>query len=212
MDASIGTQVPLRVVPDTGTSFYGALLVGSAAARAQSDLPSARAIVHPDPQTGRITQVMAARPRAITVGPFSVNEPVIALLQGNLGADGSIADGTLGSGFLRRFTVAFDFDGHKMYLTPNARYRQPHMFDASGVGFIRRDGRHVVFDVIPDSAGAEAGVRVGDVLLEIDGRAADDLTPVQLRDRLSSDGSTRRLVFERDGQPVTVVLRLKARI
>jgi hypothetical protein len=207
-----GTQLPLRVLPDTGTSFYGALLVGSAAARGQSQLPSARAILHPDPQTGRITQLMAARPRAITVGPFTVNEPVIALLQGNLGSDGSIADGALGSGFLRRFTVAFDFDGHKMYLTPNERYRQPHMFDASGVGFIRRGGRHVVFDVIPDSAGAEAGVRIGDVLVEIDDRAAGDLTPVQLGALLSTDGSTRRLMFERDGRTVTVVLRLRARI
>ncbi len=99
-----------------------------------------------------------------------------------------------------------------MYLTPNERYRQPHVFDASGVGFIRRGGRHVVFDVIPNSAGAEAGVRIGDVLVEIGDRAAGDLTPVQLRALLSADGSTRRLVFERDGQSVTIVLRLRARI
>jgi len=207
-----GTQLPLRVLPDTGTSFYGAILVGGAAARVESQLPTARAIVHPDPQTGRITQLLAARPRAVTVGPFRVDEPVIGLLHGNLGADGSLADGTIGSGFLRRFTVAFDFDGHKMYLTPNERYRQPHLFDASGIGFIRRGGRHVVFDVIPDSAGAEASVRVGDVLVKIDDRAAGDLTPVQLRTLLSADGSTRRLVFERDGRSVTVVLPLRTRI
>lgn len=207
-----GTQLPLRALPDTGTSFYGALLVGSAAARAQSQLPSARAILHPDPQTGRITQLMAARPRAVSVGPFTVNEPVIALLQGNLGGDGSMADGTVGSGFLRRFTVAFDFDGHKMYLTPNERYRQPQIFDASGVGFIRRDGKHIVFDIIPDSPGGDAGVRVGDVLVEIDNSAAGALTPIQLRDLLGADGATRRLVFERDSRTVTVVLRLRARI
>jgi PDZ domain-containing protein len=207
-----GTELPLRVLPDTGTSFFGALLVGSAAARVQSQLPSARAILYPDPQIGRITQLMAARPRAVTVGAFAVNEPVIGLLQGNLGGDGSLADGTLGSGFLRRFTVAFDFDGHKMYLAPNERYRQRHVFDASGVGFIRRAATDVVFDVIPDSAGAEAGVRIGDVLVKIDNRAAGDLTPVQLRDLLSADSSTRRLVLERDGRSVTVVLRLRARI
>jgi hypothetical protein len=188
-----GTQLPLRVVPDTGTSFYGAVLVGTAAAQAQSTLPIARAIVHPDPQAGRITQLMAARPGALSLGPFTVTEPVVALLQGNLGGDGSIADGTLGSGFLRRFTVAFDFDGHKLYLAPNERYRQPHSFDASGVGLVQRGGRHVVFDVLPDSAGAVAGVRIGDVLVEIDDRAAGDLTPVQLRALLSTDGSTRRL-------------------
>ena len=86
------------------------------------------------------------------------------------------------------------------------------MFDASGIGFIRRGSKHVVFDVIPDSAGAEAGVRIGDVLVGIDDRAAGDLTRVQLRALLSADGSTRRLTFERDGRTVTVVLRLRARI
>ena len=207
-----GTQMPLRVIPDTGTSFYAAVLVGGARTRAQSELTTAGAITYPDPQTGRITQLLAARPRAITVGPFTVNEPVIALLQGSLGADGSIADGTVGSGFLRRFTVAFDFDGRKMYLKPNERVSQPHIFDASGVGFIWRGGRHVVMDVIPDSAGADAGIRVGDVLLKIDDRAAGDLTPMQLRTLLSTDGSTRRLVCERDGRSATIVLRLKARI
>ena len=36
-------------------------------------------------------------------------------MTGSLGGDGSLADGMIDSGFLRRFTVAFDFDGHKMY-------------------------------------------------------------------------------------------------
>ena len=66
---------------------------------------------------------------------------------------------------------------------------------------------------IPLPTAERAGVvRIGDVLVEIDARPAGDLTPVQLRDLLSADGSTRRLVFNRDSQLVTIVLRLKARI
>jgi S1-C subfamily serine protease len=34
--------------------------------------------------------------------------------------------------------------------------------------------------VIEDSVAAMAGIRAGDVLLEIDDRAASDLTPIQL--------------------------------
>jgi S1-C subfamily serine protease len=108
--------------------------------------------------------------------------------------------------------VAFDFEGRRMYLRPNERLSQPHVFDASGVGFIRQAGRHVVYAVISDSVAAVAGVRVGDVLAEIDDRAAASLTPAQLRSLLSADGTTRRLVLEREGQTVTLVLRLKARI
>jgi hypothetical protein len=204
-----GTSLPLRVVPDTGTSFYGAVLVGSAMARARSLLPSARAVVYAD---GRITQILAARPRAISVGASSVSAPVIALLEGSLGANGSIADGTLGSGFFRKFTVAFDFDGRKLYLTPNNRTSQRQAFDASGIGFIRRGNRHIVYDVIPDSVGAGAGVRTGDALVTIDDRAAGDLTTLEVRSLLSSDGVTRRLTVERGGRTLTFVLPLKARI
>jgi PDZ domain len=207
-----GAHLPLRVLPDTGASFYGAVLVGDAMTRAQSALPSARAVTYPDPQTGRITELRVARPRAVAVGSFTMSEPVIAFVQGSLGGDGAIGDGVLGSGFLRRFTVAFDFDGRKMYLKPNERLAQPHAFDASGVAFIRRNSRHAVYEVIPDSVGAKAGVRAGDVLTEIDGRPASDLTPVQLRALLSADGTTRRLILERDGRIVTCVLQLKARI
>jgi hypothetical protein len=53
---------------------------------------------------------------------------------------------------------------------------------------------------------------VGDALLEIDGLAASTLTPVQVRDLLSVDGATRRLLLERDGQRTTREIRLKSRI
>ncbi len=204
-----GSGQPLQVVPDTGASFYGAVLVGTAMARAQSQLTSVRATAYSDP---RIAQLLAARPRAITVGAFTISQPVIAFVEGSLGSGGAIADGALGSGVFRRFSVAFDFDGRKMYLKPNERFSQPHLFDASGVGFILRGGRHVVYQVISDSVAAEAGVRVGDVLVTLDDRAAGDLTSSQLRTLLSVDGAVRRLALERDGQAVALVLALKKRI
>jgi membrane-associated protease RseP (regulator of RpoE activity) len=155
--------------------------------------------------------LFAARPAAIHVGGASVASPVIALVQGSLGG-GAIADGLLGSGFFRRFTVAFDFEGRMMHLLPNDRMKQPHVYDATGVGFIRRGGRHVVVQVLAESAGAAAGVRVGDALLQVDDRDASSLTPVQLRDLLNVNGATRRLLIERNDQRVTVAIRLKSRI
>jgi hypothetical protein len=204
-----GSRQPLHVVPDTGASYYGAVLVGAAMARAQSQLASARAITYPD---SRITQLLAARPRGIIVGPFTISDPVIAFVEGSLGGGGAIADGALGSGFFRKFTVGFDFDDGKMYLKPNERFSRPHVFDASGAGFILRKGKHVVHQVIPDSVAAKAGIRVGDVLLELDGRAASDLTSSQLRTLLSVDGAVRRLAVERDGRTIPLVLALEKRI
>jgi hypothetical protein len=205
------TSLPLRVVPDTGAAFYGAALVGEAVSRVQSQLPVVSAITYPDPQSGRVTQLFAARPSAIRVGMLAVEQPVIALVQGTLGG-GGIADGLLGSGFFRRFTVAFDFDGQAMYLRANNRLMQPHVLEGSGVGFIRRNGQYVVFQVLPDAPGAAAGVKTGDVLLEIDGRSASALTPVGLRDLLSEAGETRQLLLERDGRRLTFRVQLRRRI
>jgi len=203
-----GSTQPLHVVPDTGTAFYGALVVGSAVARLTSKTPTAPVILYSD---ARAT-LLAARPAAVRAGPFAVQNLVVAVIEGGLSTTGEISNGTLGSGFFRRFTVGFDFEGRKMYLKPNERIAQPHSFDASGVAFIRRDGRHVVYGVIPNTPAADAGLRAGDVLISIDARSASDLTTVQLRNQLSEDGATRRLVFERAGAVLQRVLRLRARI
>jgi hypothetical protein len=200
------TPQTLRVVPDTGAAYYGLVLVGDAMTRARSQVTAVPAITYAD---SRIAQLVAARPVSISVGPFTMQKPVIAMLAGTIGG---IDDGVLGSGFLRRFTAAFDFEGRRMYLKPNERWTQPHAFDASGIGLIRRAGQTVVYDVLADSPGLAAGVRAGDILLEIDGRAASAFTPVELRDLLNVDGSTRRLVLERDGQRMTVVVRLSSRL
>jgi hypothetical protein len=203
-----GATVPLRVVPDTGAAFYAAALVGDAAKRVQAELLTVPALTYTD---SRVTQLFAARPAAVRVGGLSVALPVVAVVEGSLGG-GAIADGLLGSGFFRRFTAAFDFDGRMMHLLANDRLKQPHSYDATGVGLVRREGRHVVVQVLAGSGGAAAGVRVGDALLRIDGRDASGLTPVQIRGLLNVDGATRRLLLERGGQRVTIDVRLKSRI
>jgi hypothetical protein len=212
MTFGAGPPESLRVVPDTGTSFYSGLVVGGAVERVSSRAQkTAVAITYPDPEPGRILQVVAARPTAVTVGPFSIKAPVIAFISGNVG-NGGIADGTLGEGFFKRFTVAFDFDGHAMYLRPNSRLGESSPFDASGIGFVRRDGRHVVFTVLADSPGSKAGVQIGDVLTEVDGKQAATLTSVEVRNLFSVRARARRVVLERNGHRVNLRLDLTPRI
>jgi hypothetical protein len=60
-----------RVVPDTGAAFYGAVFVGDAMTRLRSQVPSLSAITYSD---ARITQLIAARPASISVGPFTMQK------------------------------------------------------------------------------------------------------------------------------------------
>jgi hypothetical protein len=107
LSLSGGAQQMFRVVPDTGAAFYGAVFVGDAMTRLRSHVPSVPVITYSD---SRITQLIAARPVSISLGPFTMRKPVIAMLAGTIGG---VADGVLGSGILRRFTAAFDFEGRR---------------------------------------------------------------------------------------------------
>ena len=72
----------------------------------------------------------AARPTAVTVGPFEITGPVAALIL--TPSRGIIEDGLIGTGFLRRFTVTFDYTRKQVWLDPNSRLRDQQPFDAAG--------------------------------------------------------------------------------
>jgi hypothetical protein len=206
-----GTIQQAQVVADTGTSYYAAVFVPPFVDRVRTRIPrSARPATRTD-STRPALRFAAARPAAISVGPFTVSEPVVALIESGLDG-GGIDDGTLGSGFFRRFTVAFDFEGRAMYLQPNSQISARHLFDASGVAFRKDGGGYRVAFVLPGTSGARAGLREGDALIEVDGRTLQNSTPVQLRDLMSHPGETRNLRLMRDGQVLRIALVLEDRL
>jgi S1-C subfamily serine protease len=99
-----------------------------------------------------------------------------------------------------------------MYLQPNSQISAPQLFDASGVAFRPEDGAYQVDFVLPETAGARAGLREGDVLVEVDGHALQDVTPLQLRDLMSHPGETRNLRLLRNGQTLRIALVLENRL
>jgi hypothetical protein len=204
-----GTEQQAQVVVDTGAAYYALALIPPASVRIRDRLPTA---LRPDRPVAGITavQLVAARPTALIVGPFRVDAPVIALVQSGIGSAND--DGVLGSGFLNRFTIGFDFEGRQMHLTPNTSFRTEHPFDASGVGFIRTEAGFEAQVVLADSPADRAGVRVGDRLVTIDRTPAGSLTPLQLQELLTRARHTCELELVRDGTAVHVSLRLERRL
>jgi hypothetical protein len=105
---------------------------------------------------------------------------------------------TLGIGFLRRYTVTFDFPGRAVYLAPG---RQFHRIDAShdpgGVRLSRDGGRIVVSHVAGPAL--EIGIQVGDTLEKLNGVDVRALDAVGLPRLLSSTEKPACLVFQRAG-------------
>ena len=104
-------------------------------------------------------------------------------------------------------------DGMVASLDPHSAFLDPAEYEAmrvstaghySGVGLevAERDGRIAVVTPIDGSPAARAGVRSGDILLEIDGRTVAGGALNEIIDRMRGFvGSTVRLTVERSGEP-----------
>jgi len=203
-----GTLRHAHMVVDTGASYFSLVFVPSFVESA-----GLLAVTRPArwPSAGALSP-LAARFKAVTVGPWTIPAQVGALLESSIGP--GMDDGLLGSGFLRQFTVAIDFVNAKLYLTPNKRFGAPHAFDASGVAFRRAsDGSgYGVAVVLPDTPAGRADVHVGDRLVRVNGIAAETLTPSELHDFFTRAGVTLTLELMRGEKSLTTTLRLEQRL
>jgi hypothetical protein len=94
------------------------------------------------------------------------------------------AAGSIGTGILKRFRATFDYSRKHLYLTPGPGYADADPADRSGLWLSMDDAGFKVMSVVSGSPAAEAGLRVDDIVVAIDGKAAAQLFLVELRERL----------------------------
>ena len=205
-----GTRQQAQVLADTGTSYFTAIFLPPFLQAIRPRIPKTALPAIKNDSMRPTLKLEAARLPGISVGPFTVREPVVALVEAGVG--GGNDDGTLGVGFFERFSVTFDFAGRAMYLLPNKRISERQPFDASGIVFRKNATSYEVDFVLPDSPGSRVDVREGDRLLQLDGRPVDRLTLLELRDLMSHPGETRELRLARGNQILNVSLPLRERL
>ncbi|HVA50274.1 MAG TPA: aspartyl protease family protein [Pirellulales bacterium] len=113
----------------------------------------------------------------------------------------------LGTRYLARYVVTFDFPSMIMYLKPGRMYDEPSRHDLSGMGVWRPNGETTV-DVEAGSAAHRAGIRTGDVIDKVDGRAASSMPIFQIHKLLATPGR-RRLGVTRGKERFDVTLVLE---
>jgi len=161
-----------------------------------------------------------ARGRPARLGTLQLGDLAIEGIAGDIftGDKGAFASpdlsANLGGGVLRRFTVAFDYAAKTMYLAPNDAGRRADPFDRSGLWLLGRADGLDVADVAADSAAQRAGLRAGDRISAIDGRAVDagDLTALRQRLREDAAGTTLTVEYLREGKAAKVSVVLAERI
>lgn len=199
---------PAKFLVDTGNS--GAVLLHASAAPAPTRKTSAPTVVGWG--IGGAFNGRLARGERLQLGNIAVDAPALRMLANDnraLAAPGLV--GNIGGAILARFTVTFDHASHALWLAPNAGFGAPFHLDRSGLRIHAGDGGFEVVAVMAGSPGDEAGLRVGDVVVAVDGAAAAG-TALHVQRRawqVSAVGTRVALRVARDGSAfdASMVLR-----
>lgn len=138
-----------------------------------------------------------------TAGPFEYRGLVFAEAQVDL----------LGLDSLARHVVTFDFPHDRLYLKRGKSFDKPDEAGMCGVSLERRAGRVVVTGVYKHRPAARAGIRVGDVILKLQGRDASTYPMWEIRDLLrSGPGKEITMAIQRGKKVLEVAVVLEREI
>ncbi len=174
-----------------------------------------RTLVMPDHGIGNGESIpLLARLKALRVGSYLVEAPLVALSQDTVGSFASqTISVNIGGNILRRFTVILDYPNGRVILEPNKSFNDPFVSDASGL-VLKAEGADfrtfVVRDVVPNSPAAHAGVMQGDVITAIDSNSVTRYALWQLQDVLKDAGRTITITIQRSHRSLKRTVALQA--
>ena len=118
--------------------------------------------------------------------------------------------GKLGLTVLERFNTLIDYPGGRLILEPTKESARPFSTNTTGVrlapGKAGADRLEIAY-VIADSPAAKIGVRQGDSVTEVNGKAVASMKYAEIWNVWRSEPGTKlRLTIERDGSPMELLL------
>ena len=155
---------------------------------------------------------LLARARELKIGDVKVRDLVIRLSTQKAGlTTSSTMAGLIGPDVLSQFDVTFDYSRSRLIFEKNAQYGRGDSYDRLGVWMGQKGSAFNVVDVIAGGPADQAGLRVGDTILAIDGVDAAKLILPEVREsmRRRPPGSRITLVFESQGKRHTALLKLR---
>jgi len=119
--------------------------------------------------------------------------------------------GILGNGVLKHFNIFIDLQEEVMYLEPSRLYYDRFEVNCSGLELVADDAfqRVIVDHVYAGSPAEEAGLEVGDEIVQINGANVSDSRLPQIRGMLSQDGEEAEILINRKGESYDYVFTLQ---
>ena len=157
---------------------------------------------------GRVMRLQELR-----LGPFVARAPTVGLPDS--GTEKILdfpADGVIGNQLLTRTGIVFDYARHRIILAKAGTDESTCPYDMSGL-FLTTSGPLLeevrVAHITPNSPASDAGVRLGDAVVAVDGKPIAALTLWEIRQALSVDGARRELLLRRGADSISVTLLLR---
>jgi hypothetical protein len=150
-----------------------------------------------------VFEIAVTRLDSFRIGHDTIERPAAELpLNGRAGLPVASLDGSIGYQILRQFTITFDYAHSELWLERSAAFGDKTVEWKTGFQAIKTDGPDFrVIHVAPDTQAAAAGLGVGDVITEIDGRPAASISQAQLGELMRRrDGTVVRMTLLREGK------------
>ncbi len=205
--------IPARLLLDTGAS--GLCMILTAPFVEQHGLAGLSPAIEAPIGTGLAGELHGtiARVQELRLGDVKVPSPTTGLggeRKGFLAR--TDIDGVIGNAAFEGSRLIVDYARRRVIIEAGAAPRSRCDYDTSGLRLVARGpglSRLVVDYVVPGSPSADAGIRAGDEVLLIDGRAVAGANLSDVRTVLRVDGVVRRLVLRRASDTMRVALKLR---
>ena len=158
------------------------------------------------------SEMAVGRIQRIQIGRYAIESPIAEYSQATRGplARDTYA-GIIGGEILRRFKVILDYSRNRIILEPDSHIGDPSEHDMSGA-FLVAEGENLktikVHRVFENSPASQAGLRQGDIITAIDGRAASELTLDQVGQLFKREGRKYLLSIKRGEQMLQIEVKM----
>ena len=137
----------------------------------------------------------------MSIGPFRCRNQRVVRINMN----------SIGLRFLSRFVVTFDFPGGRLFLKKGAKFDRPEPAATSGLSLLWKEGRATVQQVKANGPADRAGIRAGDIVLQVNGSKSLVKDPFALRELLTGEpGSDIAIEILCDAKRRNLQLQLEA--